>query len=34
LRDFGALLLALDARGIETMIVGRELTEVAFDEEA
>jgi hypothetical protein len=34
LKDFGALLLALDARGIETMIVGKELTEVAFDEEA
>jgi hypothetical protein len=34
LKDFGALLLALDARGIETMIIGRELTEVALDEEA
>jgi hypothetical protein len=34
LKDFGALLLALDARGIETMIAGDELTEVAFDEDA
>jgi hypothetical protein len=34
LKDFGAMLLALDARGIRTMIVGRELSEVAFDEEA
>ncbi|HYB55232.1 MAG TPA: type II toxin-antitoxin system RelE/ParE family toxin [Alphaproteobacteria bacterium] len=34
LKDYGALLLALDTRGIEAMIAGRELTEVAYDEEA
>jgi hypothetical protein len=34
LKDFGALLHALDARELETMIAGSELTEVAFDEEA
>ncbi len=34
LRDFGALLLALDVRGIETMIAGNELTEVTYDEKA
>jgi hypothetical protein len=34
LKDFGALLLALDARGIETMIAGDELTEVTYDEKA
>jgi hypothetical protein len=33
LNAFGALLLALDARGISTMIAGRELTEVPYDEE-
>jgi hypothetical protein len=32
LKDFGALLLALDARGIETMIAGDELTELTYDE--
>jgi len=34
LKDFGALLLALDARGIETMIAGNELAEVKYDEKA
>jgi len=34
LKDYGALLLALDTRGIEAMIARRELTEVAYDEEA
>ena len=34
LKDFGALLLALDARGIETMLAGHELTEVDHGEEA
>jgi len=34
LKDYGALLLALDARGIDTMIAGRELTEVTCDEKA
>ncbi|MGC2776983.1 MAG: type II toxin-antitoxin system RelE/ParE family toxin [Bradyrhizobium sp.] len=33
LKDYGALLLALDAGGIDTMTTGRELTEVAYDEE-
>jgi hypothetical protein len=34
LKDYGALLLALDSRGIETMITGHELTEVTYDEKA
>jgi hypothetical protein len=33
LKDYGTLLLALDARGIDTMIAGHELTGVAFGEE-
>jgi hypothetical protein len=33
LKAFGTLLLALDAKGITTMITGRELTEVPYDEE-
>jgi hypothetical protein len=33
LKDYGALLLALDARGIDTMIAGHELTEVTYGEE-
>jgi hypothetical protein len=32
LKVFGALLLALDANGVKTMIAGRELTEVSYDE--
>ncbi len=32
LKAFGALLLALDANGIDTMIAGRKLTEVPCDE--
>ena len=34
LKAYGALLLALDARGINTMIAGHELTEVTYDEKA
>ena len=34
LKDYGALLLALDARGIDTMIAGHELTEVTYDEKS
>ena len=34
LKAYGALLLTLDARGIDTMIAGRELTEVTYDEKA
>ena len=34
LKDYGALLLALDARGIDTMLAGRELTEVTYVEKA
>ena len=34
LKAYGALLLALDARGIDTMIAGRELTEVPYDEKS
>lgn len=34
LKDYGALLLALDARGIDAMIAGHELTEVTYGEEA
>ena len=34
LKDYGALLLALDARGIDTMMTGHELTEVRVDEES
>jgi hypothetical protein len=33
LKDYGALLLALDVRGIDTMISGHELTEVTHGEE-
>jgi hypothetical protein len=32
LKAFAALLLALDAKGINTMISGQELTEVPYDE--
>jgi hypothetical protein len=34
LKDYGALLLSLDARGIDKMIAGHELTEATCDEEA
>jgi hypothetical protein len=33
LKDFGALLLALDALGIDVMLTGHELTEVDYGEE-
>lgn len=33
LRDFGGMILGLDARGIDIMICGRELTEVRVYEE-
>jgi hypothetical protein len=33
LKAYGAMLLALDANGIDMMIAGRELTEVPYNEE-
>jgi hypothetical protein len=34
LKDFSGLLMALSERGIETMLNGKELTEVRYEEES